>query len=136
MGRVLIVDDDPLVRSLLCGFLSNAGHICIEAEEGEKAVLALERSDFDVAVIDLLMPVREGVETIREVRRRWPLVRIIAMSGGSMRLASASLLHLAAGLGAHETLNKPVDEHQLTLLVERQLRIAFETPPSSGPRPS
>ncbi len=129
MGRVLIVDDDPLVRSLLCGFLTSAGHACVEAEEGANAVRALERSDFDVVVIDLLMPVREGVETIGEIRRRWPLVRIIAISGGSVRLPSASLLNLAAGMGAHETLAKPVDEHLLTLLVERQLRIAPETPP-------
>ena len=121
---------------MLCGFLSNAGHICVEAEEGAKAVRALERSDFDVVVIDLLMPVREGVETIGEVRRRWPLVRIIAMSGGSMRLASASLLHLAAGMGAHETLAKPIDERLLMLLVERQLRLAAETAPSPQPRPA
>jgi DNA-binding response OmpR family regulator len=131
VGRILIVDDDPIVRVMVRGFLSREGHVCAEAEEGEMAVRALERDAFDVVLVDLLMPVREGVETIGEIRRRWPDLRIIAMSGGSARLAKAGLLDLASGMGAHDTLAKPVDETLLLLLVERQLRLAAQASPAS-----
>ncbi|WP_277792781.1 response regulator [Caulobacter endophyticus] len=121
MGRVLIVDDDELSRQVYGHALSEAGHEVEEAEHGGKAIEKLEIRSFDLVLIDLLMPVREGVETIIEARQRWPTTRIIAMSAGARRLSPGGVLDMALGLGADEALIKPVPSELLTASVERLL---------------
>lgn len=121
MARVLIVDDDEISRQVYAQMLSEAGHEVEEAEHGGKAIEKLELRAFDLALIDLLMPVREGVETIIEARRRWPALQIIAMSAGARRLTASGVLDMALGLGAQEALVKPVTRDLLTASVERLL---------------
>lgn len=121
MARVLITDDDELVRRLYAQALDEAGHFVEEAEHGQTAISKLEGSGFDIVVMDLLMPVREGIETIIEIRRRWPHVRIIAISAGARRLEASGLLDLAEGLGAHASLLKPVTIEALLESIDKML---------------
>ncbi|WP_158277984.1 response regulator [Caulobacter endophyticus] len=121
MARVLIVDDDEISRQIYAHVLSDEGYEVEEAEHGGKAIAKLELRHFDLALIDLLMPVREGIETIIEARRRWPAMRIIAMSGGARRLSPGGVLDMALGLGAEDALVKPVSRELLTASVERLL---------------
>ncbi|PVM87593.1 response regulator [Caulobacter radicis] len=122
MARILIVDDDELLRQVYASALDGAGHYTEEAEHGGRAIEKLERVAFDLVLIDLLMPVREGIETIMEVKRRWPSVKVIAVSAGAGRLHPGTLLDLASGLGADEALMKPASRDVLLASVARQLR--------------
>src|SRR5215471_11115954 len=70
MASILVIDDDRLVRDTLSIMLSEAGHAVTTAKDGIEGVNKAERQAFDVAVIDIFMPEREGLETIRELRRR------------------------------------------------------------------
>ena len=106
MASVLVVDDEPEIRSLLRQVLERDGHAVTEAENGRKAVRALREGSIDLVITDIVMPEQEGMETILQIRRLRPDMKIIAMSGGGRRL-SMDFLPLAARLGADRTIEKP-----------------------------
>jgi DNA-binding response OmpR family regulator len=86
--------------------LRSAGFEFDGAADGNEAIVKLERRPYDAVVIDMIMPDREGVETIVEIRRRWPETYIVAISGGG-RIGADGFLDLAQALGADRTLSKP-----------------------------
>lgn len=116
--KVLLVDDDPLVRETLTVALEAAGHSVQAAENGDIALRHLAGASPDVVVTDIIMPTREGVETIREVHRRYPALPIIAISGGG-RLDAFSLLDVAEKFGAVATLAKPFRPQKLVELIDQ-----------------
>jgi CheY-like chemotaxis protein len=122
MARVLLVDDDPICRAIGVEALAQEGHLCEEAEDGEAATDRLARQAFDLVVTDLLMPNKEGIETILEIKRMWPSVKVIAMSGGSSTATSDQLLQMAARLGADATLSKPLRAEALRDAARRLLQ--------------
>jgi len=124
-GSVLVVDDEPLIRELFGTALIAAGMACDSASDGNGALIKLEQRLYDALVIDIIMPDREGVETIIEVRKRWPEMFIIAISGGG-RVGPEDFLKLAKAVGADRTLTKPFTPSQLlaTLAEGRPPRIA------------
>lgn len=103
-GRILIVDDEAEIRKLLRQFLEAAGYTVVEAPDGRRAVSAVDAGGVALVITDLVMPEKEGIETIREMRQRHPEVKIIAMSGAF----GGRFLKTAEMLGAHATLLKPV----------------------------
>jgi DNA-binding response OmpR family regulator len=105
-GSVLFVDDEQPIRDLFGRALIAAGIECDGAADGNKALFKLGQRRYDAVVIDIIMPDREGVETIVEIRKRWPETFIIAISGGG-RVGAQDFLNLAAVLGADRTLTKP-----------------------------
>lgn len=106
MASVLVVDDEPSIRELLRHILERDGHLVTEAENGRKAVRALRDGGVDLVITDIIMPEQEGMETIAEIRRLRPEVKIIAISGGGLRL-SMDFLPMAERLGADLTIEKP-----------------------------
>jgi DNA-binding NtrC family response regulator len=106
MACVLVVDDEPGVRALLRHVLEREGHAVIEAANGRRAMRALHGAPVDLVITDIIMPEQEGMETISEVRRLRPEIKIIAMSGGGRRL-TMDFLPLASRMGADLTLEKP-----------------------------
>src|SRR5690606_20671069 len=104
---ILVVDDDPLLRLIASEMLRAEGYAVDEAEDGDVATRLFEQKHFDLAVLDLLMPNKEGVETIQEIKRRWPGTRIIAISSGG-RLDVQYLLPLAKAMGADAVYKKPL----------------------------
>ncbi len=119
MATILIVDDEELVRRMTRTALQRAGHAVSEAENGAKALDLLASQHFDLAVIDLIMPEKEGIETIRQIRQRDQRIRIIAASGGGA--ARLDLLPLAQKFGADYTIGKPFNVPELVALVDRAL---------------
>jgi DNA-binding response OmpR family regulator len=119
----LFVDDEQSIRDLFERALVGAGFEFDGAADGDKAVAKLEGRRYDAVVIDLIMPDREGMETIREVRRRWPETFIIAISGGG-RIGADNVLDLAKALGADRTLTKPFTPAKLVAML------------GEGPQPS
>ncbi|MBI3568177.1 MAG: response regulator [Gemmatimonadetes bacterium] len=106
MARILLVDDETAVRQLFADVLEIDAHAVTQAGDGNGALAALEHGAFDLVVTDLVMPDKEGIETIIEMRKRWPTLPVVAMSGGG-RGSAADYLELAAQLGAVATLQKP-----------------------------
>jgi CheY-like chemotaxis protein len=106
LPSVMVVDDDHVLRSLVCRRLEHFGYQVFEAADGDKAIAKLETVQPNVLLTDIVMPDREGVETIIEIRRRWPQVKIVAMSGGG-RIGPEMFLALASNFGASAVIRKP-----------------------------
>ena len=107
MACILIADDDPVVRELAVELLHSPDHAVVGAENGFEALRLIAAVPVDVLVIDMLMPVMDGAETILTVRHRHPQVKIVAISSGGS-IGPRPLLGLARSLGAHVTLEKPL----------------------------
>ena len=120
MSQILVIDDEPLVRELIRMTLEGAGHKITEAENGRVATALLHDREFDLVITDIMMPEKEGIETMREIRQRSPRTRIVAISGGG-RINGSDYLSLARKLGADEVLSKPFRTMQLLELVNRLL---------------
>jgi two-component system, chemotaxis family, chemotaxis protein CheY len=111
---VLLADDDEAVRRLLRSVLEGSGLKVLEAGNGTEALALARTSEFGIAIVDLVMPDKDGLETIRELRRLQPAVRIIAISG-------ADYLKIASRLGADAILAKPIHAGDLTACVSKLL---------------
>lgn len=104
---VLIADDDPMLRAIGAELLSGEGYRVLEAEDGDEALRIVEAETVDLIVLDMLMPNKDGIETIIELKRRRSSVRILAISsGGSMDVDS--LLKPALAFGADRVMSKPL----------------------------
>ena len=104
MANLLVIDDEPVIRQMARRILEGDGHHVIEAEDGAIGFARLEENSVDLVLTDIVMPNKEGVETIQDIRRFHPEVKVIAMSGSG---AHQLYLDTATKLGAHATLNKP-----------------------------
>ena len=116
MACVLIVDDDELVRFTLREMLEAMGHEVSEAASGDACLEMQKATPFDVVVTDIIMPGREGIETVIELKRNYPDLRVIAISGGG-RTHNMSYLEFASRLGADATLAKPFTSDELRAAV-------------------
>ena len=124
MARILVVDDEALVRQTLRSILERAGHEVVEAHDGDGCLETFSASEPDLVLIDIIMPNREGVETIAELRARGSSVPILAMSGGGRTAGGMLFLHAAERLGATRTLTKPIRGSQLLGAVQECLAVA------------
>jgi len=120
MGKILVIDDDPVVRSVIGRVLSREGYELLFASDGEKGLRTFKVEQPDLVICDIIMPEREGIETIRAMMASRPDASIIAISGGG-RLANADFLSMAAAFGAKEVLSKPFAATELTEAVRRVL---------------
>ncbi|MEQ2007601.1 MAG: response regulator [Limisphaerales bacterium] len=112
MARILIADDEEDVRTLLRRALTIAGHEVQVAKDGNEALAILRTATVDVAVVDLYMPGKDGIETILDVRRRYADIKIIAITGSAPK-TGPPVLAMAQKLGAHLTLAKPFSVEEL-----------------------
>ena len=120
MSRILVVDDDKSFREMLRETLEQAGHEVEEAANGKLALELHRRKPCQMVITDLIMPVKEGIETIVELRRLDPSVKIIAMSGGGVTKPGNNLA-IAEKLGASMTLTKPFMQEELLKAVSKVL---------------
>ncbi len=120
MARVLVVDDQPDFRRATIRLLERAGHTVTEAADGAEGLRQIAAHPTDLVVTDLFMPDMDGLEFMRELARRRPGTRVIAVSGGGA-MDAASILEVASALGAVRTLAKPVDPTAFLALVQEVL---------------
>ncbi len=104
MAKILIADDEEVFRNIIKKALEIAGHEVLEAGNGREALESFEESPSDVVIIDLVMPEKEGIETIIEFRQKFPGIKIIAVSGSG---ENSPHLEMARHLGANAILDKP-----------------------------
>lgn len=124
---IVIADDDPLVREAYRAFLVARGYNILLAEDGGDAVKLVESASVDVVLLDILMPRKEGLETLIELRQRFSGLTIFAMSGGSEH-SRADFLTIAKKFGADAILRKPFPIQSLVQLLESRERLAQRAP--------
>lgn len=113
MARMLIVDDDPAMRDIISQMLERDGHQVVATSDGYGALASLGQRPADLAVIDILMPGMDGIDTIVEIRKHHPGLKILAISGGRRGVSAEFNLESATMLGADGILRKPFDWHEL-----------------------
>jgi len=118
--RILVIDDEAPIRKLLREALRRAGHEVLDAPEGRSGLSLLQEQAVDVVITDLLMPEQEGIETILELRKKFPQIKVIAISGGGKR--GFDFLSAASHFGAHLTIAKPFEMRELVEAVETVLK--------------
>jgi CheY-like chemotaxis protein len=105
MARMLVVDDDKMVRRVLAEFLQERGHQVDEAADGAQAMALVRDNRFDVVFLDIVMPIMNGIETLRRLREMDPNTTVIMISGVSDQQVALD----AIALGAYDHLTKPFD---------------------------
>jgi CheY-like chemotaxis protein len=119
MARILIIEDDDLLRDVLAKALEQVGHVVFQATNGQEGITMFRANPTDLVLTDLVMPVQEGVETIQQLRRQNRTLPIIAMSGGVPN--SRLYLSIAGGIGAQRVLAKPFTPQRLLEVVNEIL---------------
>jgi YesN/AraC family two-component response regulator len=107
MANILLVDDEPLVVETLSNAITSKGHTVVTAANGIEGMERFREGKFDLVITDIIMPDKEGIELIMEMKRHAPAVKIVAISGGG-RTGSVEFLKMATKLGAVASLRKPI----------------------------
>ena len=110
--RIMVVEDVAELRRMLRCILEKEGYSVVEASNGEEAMAAYREEAVDLVITDLIMPEKDGLDLIRDMRKEFPDVKIIATSGGCF-IGSAGYLDAAEKFGALRTLTKPFDPNKL-----------------------
>jgi CheY-like chemotaxis protein len=129
MARILVVDDEPEIRDLCALTLRDAGHHVVLADNGQSAIDIHRIKPQDVVLLDMFMPIKDGLETLTALRKARPAPKIIAVSAGwrvtGRRTATdgppRDVLDEAQKLGADAVLHKPFDPDDLVRTVETLL---------------
>ena len=122
MAKILIVDDDASIRGLFRRILEVEGYTIVEASNGESALRCFEESWADLVITDIVMPEKDGLELMAELRRLAPGVKIVAISGGG-GLNPFTYLAMARERGADTVIFKPVPVESLLKTVHQLLPI-------------
>ena len=120
MARILVIDDDSAARDTIVQVLEDGGYEVTSAEDGKRGLVSFRREPPDLVITDIIMPEKEGIQTITEMRGERPNAKIIAISGGG-RIGNTDFLRIARHLGAMDVIAKPFDPDDLLSRVERCL---------------
>ena len=112
MKKILVIDDEEQMRDMLQGLLEQRGYEVVVAPNGKVGARLCTEEQIGVVITDLLMPEMDGIETIMALKREFPDVKIIAISGGG-RIGPEDYLKMANSLGAQYTLKKPFSTKEL-----------------------
>jgi two-component system, response regulator, stage 0 sporulation protein F len=121
MAKILLVEDDNLVRDMLAQVLQRASHEVECASNGDEATEVLKRIEPDIMVTDIIMPKKSGITLIAEVKDKHPKMEIIAISGGG-RLDPTGYLDLSESIGAAVSFEKPVDKAAILMAIDLLLQ--------------
>jgi CheY-like chemotaxis protein len=121
MAHILILDDEADIRFILKTFFTNEGHTIDTATDGKAGLRLVELHHYDLVITDIVMPEMDGLEVISTIRRKFPDMRIIAMSGGTAKLDKDLLLTTAKLMRAGTVIDKPLDMTVLKAAVNEAL---------------
>jgi DNA-binding response OmpR family regulator len=120
VARIIVIDDQDFVRGAVRRALAPAGHDVLEASDGEMGLQLLADHGADLVITDIFMPGQDGIVTVRRIRREFPTVKVIVMSGGDAT-GRMDLRQDALMLGAAKSLAKPFDLAELLAAVREVL---------------
>jgi DNA-binding NtrC family response regulator len=121
MARILIIDDESQIRSMLRLMLERVGYEVDEAPDGLEGIRQYREDPADLIITDLIMPNKDGIGMIIDLKKEFPKVKIIAMSGGGVNRPEG-YLDGAKKLGATRTLTKPIDRDEMLKAVKETLK--------------
>jgi len=127
MARIIVIDDNDAARGTMRRVLEKAGHQVLEASDGDAGLKLLAEIGVTLVITDIFMPGQDGIVTLRRIRKEFPGVRVIAVSGGDAT-GRIDLRKDAELLGAAQTLRKPFSPEELRRAVEETLALDRETP--------
>ncbi|HOX25839.1 MAG TPA: response regulator [Candidatus Krumholzibacteria bacterium] len=116
MASILVIEDDQEVREYLVAVLSRAGHTVAAACNGRDGVSMFRERPTQVVITDIIMPEKDGIETLLDLRRDHPRLKVIAISGGG-RSTPENYLHSARLLGADRAIRKPFKNEEILAAV-------------------
>lgn len=128
MARILLIDDDNAFRTMLSRAIAHFGHRVLEAPNGKIGLEIFAQENIDVLITDIVMPEKEGLEVLMELRRHRPPVKIIAISGGSQYGFSDDYLRTAKVMGASIVLLKPFANERLMAAIDDLLAVQAPLP--------
>ena len=131
MANILIVDDDPAVQATIRIVLERAGHAVVVADDGSTGLATFEAGSFDLLILDIFMPGMDGIETMKLIHQRQPLIPILVISGRPIATDSSTapdFLKMATKLGAISSLQKPFGPAELLSAVSSCLALARPSP--------
>lgn len=120
MKQILVIDDEPDILKLISRILEKAGYRVMTAENGRHADILFHEHLFDLVITDIVMPQKEGLEIILQLRKNSPDTKILAISGGG-KLEPVGYLDAARATGAHAIVKKPFEISHLLNKVEQLL---------------
>ena len=127
MTCILVIDDDAQIRQMLRQMLQRKGYLVVEAADGNEGITLMRTEPIDLVITDIIMPEKEGIETIIEIQRDFPDVKIIAISGGG-RIGAQHILKTAESFGVTHTFAKPFGQEGLLKAIKELLGVpAFDT---------
>lgn len=129
MEQILIIDDEAPIRSMIRLVLERAGYAVAEAADGIEGIQRFREKPADLIITDLIMPNKDGIGVILELKKEFTGVKIIAMSGGGLNRPEG-YLRGAKKLGAAYTLSKPISRQELLRAVADTLKGQTEAPPA------
>jgi DNA-binding response OmpR family regulator len=132
MTRILLIDDDDTLRAMLARALTHFGYLVVQAKDGVEGLHLFGTAGADVVVTDIVMPEKEGLGLLMELRKIQPPVRIIVMSGGG-RQTAGEVLNIAKHLGASRVLAKPFPIEELIATIKDLLRDSDDFPSDVTP---
>ncbi len=121
MESILIIDDEAQIRSMIRLVLEREGYVVSEASDGAEGIQLFREKPADLIITDLIMPNKDGIGMMLELKKEFPAVNIIAMSGGGLNRPDGYLLG-AKKLGAVHTLAKPINRQELLRVVKDALK--------------
>jgi CheY-like chemotaxis protein len=127
MARLIVIDDNDAVRLTMRRALEKAGHQVFEASDGEAGMKLLTEPGVDLVITDIFMPGQDGIVTVRRMRKEFPGIKVIAVSGGDAT-GRMDLRKDAEVLGAARTLRKPFAPSELVQAVRETLTPDPKTP--------
>jgi YesN/AraC family two-component response regulator len=128
MERILIIDDEAPIRSMIRLILEREGYTVAEASDGAEGIRCFREKPADLVITDLIMPNKDGIGMILELKKEFSTAKIIAMSGGGLNRPEG-YLRGAKKLGAAYTLSKPINRQELLRAVRDALKGLSEAPP-------
>jgi CheY-like chemotaxis protein len=108
MARILVIDDEPHMVSILSTFLGRRGHLVVSAGNGEEGLEKLAKNCFDIVIIDIIMPVCDDFEALTSIMKMPKRPKIIAISGGSPYYDQEYLLDVPEKMAADAVMPKPL----------------------------
>jgi DNA-binding response OmpR family regulator len=122
MARILVIDDDEIVNGMIVQMLTEAGFEAEGAHDGAQGLKLFDQKTYDLIITDIVMPGKEGIETIGAIRKKSRTLPIIAISGGGI-LNSDRYLAMALEFGANQTIQKPFGREAFLKVVRNCLSI-------------
>lgn len=121
MARILIIDDEEMFRQMLRQMLEIAGYEVAEATDGEQGLALFRDKPADLVITDIFMPEKEGIATIHELKKDFPNLKLIAVTGGGYKRRGFEYLQFAESIGADRALHKPFERKEILGTIEELL---------------